>query len=55
MTGRLLEAAERIGRRAGESLRLYGEPSRNPFGHRGAALAAAWRRGYIGGAFTPRP
>lgn len=53
LTGRprLLAAAERIGRRAGESLRLYGEPQQNPFRHGAKDVAAAWRRGYIAGAF----
>lgn len=44
--------AEQLGRRAGETLREWGIPSRCPFRDL-AALRAAWARGYDAG-FTGR-
>jgi len=44
-----LDAAKRMGARAGEAFRETGVPSRNPFrdATRFPELAAAWRDGYF--------
>lgn len=51
-TRRLVDAAERIGRRAGARFHDTGIPQHNPFRAR-RDLAAAWRRGYYAEAEKP--